>query len=109
VLHFAEYLAPIPAKRRVRRHRMVHGAHGPELRVVDTLDDNDGIVDHPGEDYFELILRSYLASGRATTGLVGRARSELIDAADVVNHAVAWMSDHLVPAPATGAAEQEVP
>lgn len=47
VLHYAEHLAPVASKRRVRRHRVVRGAQGPELRVVDTLDDNDGIVDIP--------------------------------------------------------------
>jgi hypothetical protein len=84
----------VPSKRRVRRHRIVAGRHGPELRVVDTLDDQDGIVDHPGEDYFAVILRHYLASGRASTGVVGRASSELIDAAEVVEFARAWMTEN---------------
>ncbi len=97
VLHYAEYLAPIRPKRRVRRHRVVAGLHGPELRVIECLDDNDGIVDHPGEDYFALILRQYLATGRASTGVVGRAPSELIQAADVVEFGSAWMAEHLVP------------
>ena len=95
VLHYAEYLAAVPGKRRVRRHRMVTGDQGPEVRVVDTLDDNEGIVDHPGEDYFAAILRSYFATGRPRVGVVGRARSELIDAADVVEFGVAWMAEHL--------------
>jgi aminoglycoside N3'-acetyltransferase len=96
VLHYAEYLAPIPSKQRVRRHRVVAGREGPELRVVDSLDDSDGIVDHPGEDYFAAILRHYLATGRASVGVVGGATSELIEAADVVEFAVAWMAEHLV-------------
>jgi aminoglycoside N3'-acetyltransferase len=96
LLHYAEYLAPVPAKRRVRRHRMVAGVEGPELRVIECLDDSDGIVDRPGEDYFAVILREYLARGRASTGMVGRATSELIEAADVVEFAVAWMAEHLV-------------
>ena len=98
VLHYAEYLAPIPVKRRVRRHRVVAGRAGPEIRVVSCLDDTDGIVDHPGEDYFATILRRYLAQGRARQGLVGRATSELIDAADVVTFGVEWMTGHLMPA-----------
>ena len=47
LLHYAEYLAPVPSKRRVTRHRMVSGPAGPELRVVSCLDDSEGIVDHP--------------------------------------------------------------
>jgi aminoglycoside N3'-acetyltransferase len=94
VLHYAEYLAPIPSKRRVRRHRLVGGGEGPEVRVIECLDDSDGIVDYPGEDYFAVILREYLTSNRASTGVVGRATSELIDASDVVEFAVAWMVEH---------------
>ncbi len=97
VLHYAEHLAPVPSKRRIRRHRLVATGRGSELRVVDTLDDEDGIVDHPGEDYFAVILRQYLATGRASAGVVGRADSELIEAADVVEFAVEWMAEHLVP------------
>lgn len=95
VLHYAEYLAPLTSKRRVRRHRMVAGREGPELRVVECLDDSDGIIDYPGEDYFVVILREYLATSRASTGVVGQSTSELIGAAVVVEFAVAWMTEHL--------------
>jgi len=96
MLHFAEYLAPVPSKRRVRRHHLVAGRNGPEVRVVECLDDTDGIVDHPGEDYFGVILGRYLATGRAAVGPVGGATSELIEAADVVGFGVAWMAENLV-------------
>ncbi len=96
LLHYAEYLAPLPRKRRARRHRVVAGPDGPVLRVVDCLDDSNGVVHWRGEDYFALILREYLALGNATTGPVGAARSELIDAADFVEFAVGWMAEHLV-------------
>jgi aminoglycoside 3-N-acetyltransferase len=96
LLHYAEYLVPLPSKRRVRRHCVVAGREGPEVRVVNCLDDSDGIVDHPGEDYFAVILREYLATGMAPAGVVGRATSELIAAADIVEFAVAWMGANLV-------------
>jgi aminoglycoside N3'-acetyltransferase len=95
LIHYAEYLAPVPEKRRVRRHRLVARPGGAEIVVVECLDDSDGIVDHPGEDYFATILREYLATGRAATGLVGNARSELLDAAGLVEFAVAWMTEHV--------------
>lgn len=95
VLHYAEYLAPVASKRRVRRHRVVAGREGPELRVIECLDDSDGIVEHPGEDYFAVILREYLATGRPSTGVVGQATSELIEADDIVGFAVKWMADNL--------------
>jgi aminoglycoside 3-N-acetyltransferase len=81
----------------VRRHHMVPGPYGPEVRAVESLDDSDGIVDHPGDDYFATILRAYLATGRAATGTVGQASSELLDGPDLVTFAVAWMAEHLSP------------
>jgi aminoglycoside N3'-acetyltransferase len=95
VLHHAEYVVELSEKRTVRRHRLVTTPSGPEIRVVECLDDTDGIVDHPGEDYFAVILRSYLATGRASVGKVGGATSELIDAGDVVEYGVAWMTENL--------------
>jgi len=95
LLHYAEYMSSVPNKRRVRRLRMVMGRDGPEVRSVDSLDDSDGIVERPGEDYFATILHSYLATGRARSGTVGHAASELIDASDIVDFAVAWMNEHL--------------
>ncbi len=96
LLHYAEYLAPIEPKRRVRRYRRVRTAWGSEVRVVDCLDDSAGIVDYlPGRDYFADILADYLSLGRASVGPVGAANSELIDAADLVGFGVDWMAAHL--------------
>jgi aminoglycoside 3-N-acetyltransferase len=95
VLHWAEYLADVPDKRRVRRHYRCRGAAGPETRVVECLDDEHGIADWEGEDYFAIILRDYLATGRARRGCVGQAASELIEAADLVDFGARWISEHL--------------
>ncbi len=97
LIHYPEYLDDLATKRRVRRYRRVREATGPELRIVDSLDDSNGIVDVEGEDYFETILAAYLATGRASTGRVRDAASELIDAADLVAFAVDWMAEHLEP------------
>ncbi|MGD2051921.1 MAG: AAC(3) family N-acetyltransferase [Acidimicrobiia bacterium] len=95
LLHYAEYLAPLPEKRRVRRHRKVGEPGGPVVRVIESLDDSTGIVAYPAEDYFTAILRAYLATGRAQRGKVGDARAELIDGDDIVRFAVRWMAEHL--------------
>jgi aminoglycoside N3'-acetyltransferase len=95
LLHYAEYLAPLPAKRRAVRYRRVQGPTGPVTRRVECLDDSEGIVDYPGDDYFSVILTEYLATSRASQGMVGGATSELIDARDLVAFAVNWMTDHL--------------
>ena len=92
----AEYVAAVPQRRRVRRYRLIKTHDGPQVRVVECLDDEFGIADHPGEDYFATVLRCYLAAGRASTARVGRAGGELIDAADLVDYAVRWMDARLV-------------
>lgn len=97
LLHYAEYLAPLAVKRRVRRHRVVNGKRGPEIRIIDCLDDTNGIVDWTGEDYFSVILRRYLDTGRAARSPVGRAAAELLSGPDLVAFAVTWMIDNLAP------------
>lgn len=95
LLHYGEYLAPVPDKRRVRRHRKVREPRGSVVRVVECLDDSAGIVDYPSEDYFTSILHAYLATDRAACGLVGDANAELIDGGDIVRFAVRWMEANL--------------
>ena len=97
LLHFAEYLVDLPSKRRVRRHRRVRRGEALAIVHVDCLDDEHGIVDHPDGDYFGYLLHDYFKAGRAHTGTVGKARSELIEARDLVDFAVAWMATHLAP------------
>jgi aminoglycoside N3'-acetyltransferase len=102
-LHYAEYRSSVEPKKRVRRHRLVTTTDGPHVRVVDSLDDDLGIVEYDG-DYFADILRDYLATGRASRGTVGRASSELLDGADAVAYGVRWMDEKLAGASGEGTA-----
>ncbi len=95
LLHYAEYLADVPGKRRVRRHRRLRTPEGPVVQVVECLDDSDGIVEWNGEDYFSLVLKEYLASHQVPRGRVGGAESELLPAAELVAFGVAWMTANL--------------
>ncbi len=100
LLHYAEYLCDVPNKRRARRHRKVRGADGAaEVRVVDCLDDTDGIVDVAavcgGVDYFGSIFHAYVAARGVAPRVVGSAPSELLDARDLLGFAVSWMNTHL--------------
>lgn len=93
LLHLAEYLADVPDKRRVRRHRLVRQGDGAVVRVVSCLDDEHGIVDTDDDtDYFSTILNEYLTLDRARTGRVGQATSELIDAPDLLAFGTEWMT-----------------
>lgn len=92
VLHYAEAICDVAEKRVVRRTKKV--AEG-EFVTIQSWDDSEGIVDHPGDDYFAQIVRAYRAAGRPLgVGQVGEARAELFDAADVVDFARSWMEDH---------------
>jgi aminoglycoside N3'-acetyltransferase len=98
VLHYAEYLADVPSTVRVRRHRKVLDPEGTRIVVVECLDDENGIVPderQPDEDYFAVILREYLSTGRARSGTVGDAQAELIGAADIVAFGATWMGANL--------------
>ncbi len=67
---------------------------GPRRNApLECLDDEHGIVDWPGEDYFATILREYLATGRSSQGRVGQALSELIDADELVRFGAQWMTE----------------
>ena len=91
VLHYAEYLAQVPDKRRTRWDYVVQGAEGPRHVWIECLNDSDGIVGWKGEDYFALITKAYLAMGGARQGVVGRAPSDLIDAAAFAAFGASWM------------------
>ena len=95
LIHYAEYVADVADKHRVRRHRRVMEPEGPAIRVVECLDDSIGIVDWPGEDYFAMILRAYLATHAPPRGTVGHAASEILDARALVRLAARWMTEHL--------------
>lgn len=95
-LHFAEYLADLPDKKRVRWDYVVAGGDGAPVHAwIDCLDDLGGIADWDGEDYFATILQGYLRLGRHCEGPVGKAGSELIEAADIVRFGARWMETNL--------------
>lgn len=96
LLHYAEYLADIPDKRTVTRHRKVMDESGPVVRSIHALDDTDGIAEWGGDDYFIDILEAFIATGQIVVGQVGGAASELFDARPMVEFATHWMERHLV-------------
>jgi len=88
--HWAEYLANVPNKRRVRI-RYVRADLGEQW--IEGLDDSEGIKDEG--DYFPQILVDFLAAGKARVGPVGRCTAELFSAPVFVDFAVEWMEANL--------------
>ena len=93
VLHYAEYLAAMPRKRRTRWDYVL-----PEGHVfIECLDDLNGIADFDGDDYFAVILGNYLTLGRHHEGPVAAATAELLRATDIVDFGARWMEANLAP------------
>ncbi|MGE0310812.1 MAG: aminoglycoside N(3)-acetyltransferase [Lautropia sp.] len=92
--HYAEYLAEVPDKIRVRR-RYVRADRG-EL-WIESLDDTNGIAIWSEGDYFPQVYRDFRASGAVRIGPVGRCEAELFDAKPFVHFAVGWLEQHLGP------------
>ncbi len=99
VLHYAEYLARIPDKRRTRWDYLLATPEGPKHVWIECLDDAEGIVDWDGEDYFAMILKAYLALGRHREGRIGATHAELIDAREIVEFGAGWMEVNLTAGP----------
>ena len=94
-LHYAEYLAKLPNKRRTRWDYLLATPEGPRHAWVECLNDNEGIFDWDGDDYFAEITRTYLRQRPHASGKVGQADSQLIDAADMVRFGARWMEENL--------------
>jgi len=94
-LHYAEYLAEIPNKRRTRWDYLMEAGLEARHVWITCLDDSQGVADWDGEDYFAALLKEYFALGRHREGEVGTARSELIEAADLIEFGARWMEAKL--------------
>lgn len=88
--HWAEYLADVPNKRRVRV-RYVRADSGEQF--IESLDDSLGIVDWQLGDYFHELWFDFRAAGSVRSGTVGRSLAELFAARDYVPFAVRWLEE----------------
>ena len=91
VLHYAEALVDVPEKRTIRYKQPVLAGDKATWVEVEEYDSSRGIKDWGGGDYFVAIVEAYLAAGHGRTGLIGTARSYLLEAQGLVRFAVSWM------------------
>lgn len=94
--HYAEYLAAVPDKVRVRRRYELAGAG--EL-WIESLDDCDGITTWAHGDYFRQIFLDFRETPAVRVGRVGNCAAELFSARAFVAFAVDWMNWNLAPGP----------
>lgn len=89
LLHHAEHKARIPDKRVVRYRRLM--MPGPRWVEFEEFDTGDPVHESLPENVFEMIAGEYLAGGRGSRGLVGKAPSYLFDGGDLVRFGVEWL------------------
>lgn len=90
--HWAEYLADIPNKRRIRR-RYVRADIGEQW--IESLDDCEGIAYYNGDDYFTQLWLDFKTTGSVHVGPVGNCTAELFESRPFVDFAVDWMEANL--------------
>lgn len=103
LLHYAESLADVPDKRTVRyRQPILLDGHKTWVEVEE-YDTNRGVMrDFDDGNYFTSIVEGYLTAGYGRTGLVGAARSYLLDAQELVAFGVNWMEKEFGVPPKAG-------
>lgn len=101
VLHYAEAIADIPDKRRVRYEMPVLTEAGEKVWVAIEDWDSNGITERfaaaaeaGGMDAVETIARSYVMLDHHSEGRVGRAHSYLFDSQAIVRYGVAFLERH---------------
>ncbi len=93
LLHHAEHLADVEDKQ-IDRYTMPVMRDGKRVWMeFEEYDTTGGIVPWP-EDYFPVIVKEYLQSGKGQTGQVGLAESSLFDAESLKRFGVQWMEEH---------------
>jgi aminoglycoside 3-N-acetyltransferase len=90
LLHYAEHIANVPNKLIVRYKMPILRDKKRVWVDIEEFDTCGNILLGAGE-YFELIPREYLSSGKGWSGKVGAAQSYLFDADDFVKFAVKWL------------------
>ncbi len=96
LIHHAEHLAALPDKRTKRVEVPFAREGGVAWRMSEEFDTADAVCPQlDGIDYFTAIVSAYLEGGRGRQGVVGKARSVLVDARGMLEHAVSWL-EHAV-------------
>lgn len=92
LLHHAEHMARIPAKRVIRYEvPFATGGGAVHWRMVEEFDTAQPVVDGLDDDYFATIVTAFLATASGAQGPIGAAPSVLIEAAAITAFAVDWL------------------
>jgi aminoglycoside 3-N-acetyltransferase len=93
LLHYSEHMARVPGKRIIRYREPVLIDGQKQWVKFEEFDTNDPVVSAAPEGYFADVVRSFLSSGYGSDGMVGNAKSYLLDAPRLHAFAVEWIED----------------
>lgn len=92
LLHHAEHLADIPGKRVVRWDvPFADSDRGTMWRIVEEFDTGNPVVGGLEDDYFEEVVRDFVAEGSVWQGPIGAAQGLVVDAPEICRFAVNWL------------------
>ena len=91
LVHHADHLANLPAKRVVRYE--VPFATGAETawRFMEEFDTTEPVMESLPENYIEQIVTAYVAGGSGREGTIGLAPALLVDARHMLAFAIEWL------------------
>lgn len=95
VLHYAEHLADIPGKQRIRFEvpllASTPGGDGTVWRMIEEFETDTPVAAWLPGDCFVTVVTEFLESGGGNQGKVGDAGAVLIPATKIVDFTVAWL------------------
>lgn len=91
LIHHADHLADLPAKRLVRYEVPFAAGAAKTWRFMEQFDTTEPVVEGLPENYIEQIVTAYVASGSGREGMIGLAPSLLVDARPMLAFAIAWL------------------
>jgi len=91
LLHHAEHLARLPEKRIIRVEVPFAAPDGIRWRMIEEFDTSAPCVARLPDDFIARIVTDYLATGAGRQDRIGQAPSVLVEAADILPFAVAWL------------------
>lgn len=91
LLHHADHLADMPAKRVLRYEVPFADGDGVRWQMIEEFDTSEAPVDCLPEDYIEQAVTAFVGQGGGRQGTIGAAPSLLVEARPMLAFAIVWL------------------
>lgn len=91
LLHYAEHMAAVPGKRVIHYREPILIDGEKKWVEIEEFDTSEPVITGAPDNYFEQIVRAYLAGGGGRSGFIGSAPSYLLEAAGLFRFSVEWI------------------